>query len=141
MCCNNTCSLLALLFSFVVGVIIAVITYFVELTFLYIPVAIALAIALLGLVLITGLILFTNRNLRNCLNKFGTCFIISIVGIIISTVVYFATLGLTIPILTAIVIFFVVFFFALLLIYLTLLYTCLVRKINIETQTIENTKK
>lgn len=127
MCCNNNCSLLALLFSFVIGVIIAVITFFIELPLILVPIAIILAIALLSIILVTGLILFLDYRLRDCLNRYGTCLIISIIGVIVSTIIYFATLGLTIPIFTAIIVFFIVFFFTLLLIYLTLLFICLVR--------------
>lgn len=143
MCCNNNCSLLALLFSFVVGVIIAVITFFVTLPLLFVPIAIILAIALLAIILLTGLILFLDYRLRHCLNNFGTCLVISIIGVIVSTIIYFATLGLTIPILTAIIVFFIVFFFTLLLIYLTLLFICLVRVNcnNLLVQTVTTTEK
>lgn len=120
----NNSGFFALLFSIVIGIIIALLYYFSLLPLIVIPVAVSLVVAIILLILLSIFLLRKNINLQKCLNIFANRLILSILGTIAFSMIYLTRLLLPATIVNTIFIFFNVFFFTLMIITFAMFLNC-----------------
>lgn len=121
--------ILAAFFSFVLGIVAAIITFFVLMPLLKVSVAIMLGITfVIFLFFIIGL-LFGRENIRRCFYEYGPALLFGIIGTIVMAIIAIVTILTPLNLIAAIIIGILVFFFAFFLIVLVALILCLIRQI------------
>lgn len=121
----NNYGLISILFSFIIGLLVAILYFFGNLPLIVIPVAVSLLIAIIMLILLTILLLKKDFRIQICLNCVLGQILFSILGTIAFSIIYLARLLIPIGIVNAILIFFNAFFFALMLIGFTIFVYCI----------------
>jgi len=121
----NNYGFIALLFSIVIGIIIAILYYFSLLPLIVIPVAVSLLIAIILLILLSIFPLRKNINVQKCLNIFANRLMLSILGTITFSLIYLTRIFIPATIVNTIFIFLNVFFFTLMIITFAMFLNCL----------------